>query len=114
MQKFSASALEKINMDDGLTPAEFALWCDEHKGEGMQWRNQTDFLSHARLDQILRFERLEEGLRSLPFVVDEFAMPIAHNNMPRRNILDDLTPEFRDAVNIHSGPDFERFGYAKL
>ncbi len=110
MKKFSDATRRKVSMWSGMTPAEFASWCREYRDAAPQWKSQSEFLSRARVDRALKFEDLEVGLRSLPFV-DEFEMPLVHGATKRPPIEDDLTPEFVAAVNGHSGPDFERFGY---
>ena len=112
IQKFTREDLEKDGILRDWTPAQFVDWCATQSC--VKWQPQAKLLSAWQVVHVLRFERLEEGLRSLPFVGDEFEMPAIQNSTARRNILEDLTREFVEEVNKHSVKDFIRFGYTML
>lgn len=93
------------------TPTQFVRACGEWK-LGM---NQSEFLGQQELDMILRFENLIQELERLPFVrrthvKDGHVLPLPHLNAAPRSATVNLD-EFIEAVNEHSAPDFERFGY---
>ena len=107
-QKPGASHHDRANES---TAAEMV---DLFAGLDYRHRSMTEFLEGVNCNMILRWENLAEEIHGLPFV-GRAQLPSKRINTVRRpHWTEEATPEFIAAVNQHSAPDFERYGYTKL
>ena len=98
---------------DKITFPEFVHLLTHHWGLGGM--NQVDFLRDIRVDKHLRFETLADEVVLLPFNRQKIPLPTIRINAEERPPLEqDLPPENIRAINEHSAPDFEAFGYSRL
>lgn len=105
---------DRFRMSD-IGPGGFAEWCYENASSGCpQFLNQTEFLSKARVDLVLRFEDLPKCLTKLPFVDSNDDMPPVTNKTTQPRTEKELTPDSIAAINRQSYPDFKTFGYTML
>lgn len=115
--QFTETQRKAIYAESGIsvTPslAQFVDWCWRSGVVGTQWLSQAEFLSRARVDRVLRFEHLEEGLRGLPFVLEWHPPPFV-NATERPFRLADLSPDAIRAINHHSREDFAAFNYSMI
>jgi len=81
---------------------------------GPEGGSQSEFLRLVNPNVILRYERLYEGLQSLPFIVGEITRRRvnASDRPPWQEEIQ--TPGYIEAVHGHSHEDFEAFGYEQL
>ena len=96
-------------LPDGLvldTPADVVRFC-LGMPEGTQWWSQARMLSVSRIDAVLRYETIEDGLRELPFVTTWHPLPWTNETYGDTY----QSPEFIALVNEFERDSFEQFGY---
>jgi hypothetical protein len=109
---FGVRGVGTSEMHPTTTSAGFVDWCSTVHGDS-RWLNQSQFLSLARVDAFVRYERLELDLAQLPFAHVWYPL-VRVNDTERPAFQQDLSPEFIRAVNRHSAPDFAAYGYEQL
>lgn len=88
-----------VNIDDDLFPNSKDL-------------PQTWFLDGCRVDRVIRFERLAQSFRKLPFVPGGFVLPKV-NVSSSYDWRDFYNQKLADKVYRWAAEDFRRFGYGK-
>ncbi len=90
-------------------------WCRQYRGHKRlrkKWGKQTAFLRGAVLHRIIKYEKLEEGINSLPFV----GRPILLDRKRTPQIKIDrhiITPELAEMFYLASRQDFHDFDYGR-
>lgn len=90
---------------------------------GLLWIPQYKFYENNRIDQILRFENLQNDFKTLPFLTDHIELPKIntttvyiegkyHNIRPHWKKL--ITPKAGRIINEFFAKDFEMFNYEKI
>lgn len=108
LRKFPPDDLAYIGLPASLDLPVLVQWMAETP-HACYW-SQVRFLDAARIDRVVRFERLEEDLADLPFVRGWH--PISVLNVGERFHAEDLTPEAVRLIDICCAQDFTQFGYA--